>query len=168
MVVTMPESRHIAGGVSRALLLHGVTFEDVWEALAVLEPPLTAAAARRRTRGDLRNLRAAIETFATASRLTEDAVHNCAEFFRRLGECTHNPALVLAQEPLLQLLGPSLGAMVDLVPQARARIAAAQQRIGAAVEARDTDDAASWMSKHIRDFKKGYEVARISPQMRVA
>ncbi len=34
---------------SRALVLHDVTYRDVWEALMILEPPIAEAAARRRT-----------------------------------------------------------------------------------------------------------------------
>jgi DNA-binding GntR family transcriptional regulator len=67
----------------------------------------------------------------------------------------------LAHEPLIQLLEPSLAAMIDKVPQARARIIDAQRRLCAAIEARDSQDAQTWMAKHIRDFKRGYELAGI-------
>ena len=43
---------------------------------------------------------------------------------------------MLAHEPLVQLLVPSLGAMIDKVPQARARIADAQKRLVAAIRDR--------------------------------
>ena len=85
-----------------------------------------------------------------------------AQFFRALGEASGNPALVLAQEPLIQLLEPSLAAMIDKVTQARARIVDAQRRLTAAVEARDSEGAQAWMAKHIRDFKRGYELAGIN------
>jgi DNA-binding GntR family transcriptional regulator len=57
--------------------------------------------------------------------------------------------------------------MIDKVPQARARIAAAQQRICVALKSRDTQDARDWMARHIRDFRKGYEIARIDPELPV-
>ncbi len=67
------------------------------------------------------------------------------KFFRCLGRATHNPVLGLAQEPLLQLLEPSLRVMIDKVPQARSRIATAQRRLVEALEARDADGAhAGW------------------------
>jgi DNA-binding GntR family transcriptional regulator len=59
------------------------------------------------------------------------------------------------------LLAPSLRAMIDRVPQARGRIANAQARLVAAIRTRDAQEAANWMAKHIRDFKKGYEIAGI-------
>jgi DNA-binding GntR family transcriptional regulator len=53
--------------------------------------------------------------------------------------------------------------MVDRVPQARSRIIAAQQKIIAALQSRDAEEARKWMAKHVRDFKRGYEVAGIAP-----
>jgi DNA-binding FadR family transcriptional regulator len=112
-------------------------------------------------------LEAAAENFASNNTETEGAVHRVAEFFRRVGHATHNQVLNLAQEPLLQLLEPSLQIMIDKVPQARARIASAQQRLFEAFKVRDAEGARVWMEKHIRDFRKGYEIARIDLEHRV-
>ena len=65
--------RHVAAGVSDALLLHDVTVRDVWEALTILEPPIAHAAARVRTRADLEQIVAAASAFAGAAD-TEQAV----------------------------------------------------------------------------------------------
>ena len=94
-------------------------------------------------------------------------MHSTAEFFRCIGRATHNPVLGLAQEPLLQLLEPSLGVMIDKVPQARARIATAQRRLAEALAARAPEAAHQWMARHIRDFRKGYELAGIDLELRV-
>jgi DNA-binding FadR family transcriptional regulator len=75
--------------------------------------------------------------------------------------------LMLAQEPLLQLLEPSLLVMIDDVPQARSRIITAQRRISEALHARDADGARTWMAKHIRDFRKGFEIAGIDLEQRI-
>jgi GntR family transcriptional repressor for pyruvate dehydrogenase complex len=53
--------------------------------------------------------------------------------------------------------------MIDKVPQARSRIITAQRRILEALKERDSPLAATWMAKHIRDFRKGYELAHIDP-----
>ena len=74
---------------------------------------------------------------------------------------------MLAHEPLVQLLIPSLGAMLDKVPQSRGRIAAAQRRILVAIRERDQAQARDWMAKHIRDFRRGFEVAGIGLERRV-
>ena len=167
MIVTRPEQRAVADGVTRALVLHDVTFVEVWEALKILEPPLAETAARQRNDMDVQRLVAAMERFTKNSLDTSAAVESVAAFFRTLGVATHNTALIMAHEPLIHLLAPSLGVMIDKVPHARSRIAAAQKGICLAIRSRDSAEASSWMAKHIRDFRKGYEVAGISLHYRV-
>jgi GntR family transcriptional regulator, transcriptional repressor for pyruvate dehydrogenase complex len=168
MSVTRPQHELIAEGVSRALAMHNVTFLEVWEALTILEPPIAESAARVRSEQDLTAILAAAQHFAADNASTGQAVQHAAEFFRLVGRATHNQVLGLAQEPLLQLLQPSLRIMIDKVPQARGRIAVAQRRICEALQARDADTARSWMAKHIRDFRKGYEIARIDLRLHIA
>ncbi|HVQ14452.1 MAG TPA: hypothetical protein VMS40_12715, partial [Vicinamibacterales bacterium] len=62
---------------------------------------------------------------------------------------------------------PSLGAMIDKVSQAQARIGTAQRRILAAVRERDSNQSRDWMAKHIRDFRRGFEIAGIALERRV-
>ncbi|HEX6636614.1 MAG TPA: GntR family transcriptional regulator [Steroidobacteraceae bacterium] len=159
MMVTRPARRTVAAGVSRALALHDVSYHDVWEALTVLEPPIAAAAARRRTAKDL----ARIEAHVGA----EVNVVQTAEFFRAVGEATHNGVFMLAHEPLVQMLEPSLTTLLRKVPQAASRVAQAQKRIAAAIREQDPAQAEDWMAKHIRDFRRGFEVAGIGLERRV-
>ncbi len=166
MSVSRPQHAAIAQGVSHALLLHDVTVQHLWEALTILEPPLTAAAAWARTADDLEALASAIHAFGAAAD-PADTVECTAEVFRCIARATHNPVLGLAQEPLLQLLEPSLRIMIDKVPQARTRIATAHRRLLDAIEAQDASAAHDWMARHIRDFRKGYELAGIDLALRL-
>ena len=168
MSVSRPEQAAVAQGVSHALLLHDVTVRHLWEALTLLEPPLARAAARARTAEDLEELAGAARACAAAAADTTATVHSTAEVFRCIARATHNPVLGLAQEPLLQLLEPSLRIMIDKVPQARSRIATAHRRLLEALEARDESAAYDWMARHIRDFRKGYEIAGIDLALRLA
>ncbi|MBV9697177.1 MAG: FadR family transcriptional regulator, partial [Gammaproteobacteria bacterium] len=93
MSVSRPHHAAVAGGVSDALLLHDVTVRDLWQALSILEPPLAGIAAASRSTADLRQVADAAAAFAQARGETGRAVHHVAEFFRRLGEATHNPVL---------------------------------------------------------------------------
>jgi GntR family transcriptional repressor for pyruvate dehydrogenase complex len=168
MSVSRPEQAAVAQGVSQALLLHDVTVQHLWEALTLLEPPLARAAARARTAEDLEELAGVARAFAAAAADTAATVHCTAEVFRCIARATHNPVLGLAQEPLLQLLEPSLRIMIDKIPQARSRIGTAHRRLLEALEARDESAAHDWMARHIRDFRKGYEIAGIDLALRLA
>jgi GntR family transcriptional regulator, transcriptional repressor for pyruvate dehydrogenase complex len=167
MMVTRPERVDVAAGVSRALALHDVSYHDVWEALTALEPPIAAAAARQRKSADLTSLEKLIARHGDDLD-TVSAVEQAADFFHAVGEATHNRVFMLAHEPLVQLLVPTLGAMIDKVPQARARIADAQKQLVAAIRAGDAAQSEEWMAKHIRDFRRGFEIARIALERRVA
>jgi GntR family transcriptional regulator, transcriptional repressor for pyruvate dehydrogenase complex len=167
MMVTRPARGTIAAGVSRALALHDVSYHDVWEAMTALEPPIAAAAARNRTPQNLARIDEIV------ARLDEDldtsaAVEQSADFFRAVGEATHNGVFMLAHEPLVQLLIPSLGAMIDKVPQARTRISTAQRKLVEVIRARDAAESSSWMARHIRDFRRGFELAGIALEHRIA
>ncbi len=131
----------------------------------VLEPPIAAAAARRRHDTDLARIESTVAKGMPVER--DAAARQAADFFRRIGEAAHNPVLVLAHEPLLQLLAPSLRKMLDRVAAARGRIATAQRRIAAALRAGDVDAARTWTDKHIRDYRRGFELAGIDLADRV-
>jgi DNA-binding GntR family transcriptional regulator len=36
-----------------------------------------------------------------------------------------------------------------------------------AIAARNADDARTWMTKHVRDFRRGYEVAGIDLELKI-
>jgi GntR family transcriptional repressor for pyruvate dehydrogenase complex len=166
MMVTRPSRGSVTANVSRALSMHEVSYHDVWEALTALEPPMAAAAARSRLAKDIKLLEASVARLDAALD-TEAAVEQAAEFFRIVGDATHNAVFMLVHEPLVELLVPSLGAMIDKVPQARTRIAAAQRRLLGAIRDKDASQAQDWMAKHIRDFRRGFELAEIELERRV-
>jgi GntR family transcriptional repressor for pyruvate dehydrogenase complex len=159
--VTRPEPQRISSGVSRALALHEVTFLELWEAMMALEPAAAEHAAARRTAAQLNALVRSRARFERDSADTPTAVGAVVAFFSAVAAASGNRVLALSQAPLNVLLTPTLTQLIDRVPQARARIDDAQGRIIAAIEHRRCADARSWMEKHIRDFKRGYELAGI-------
>jgi GntR family transcriptional repressor for pyruvate dehydrogenase complex len=163
MLVTRPLAAKVASGMRHALVLHDVSFVDVWEAMMVIEPEVAALAAVRRTQADLDALVEASEAFKAWPVGQRGAEEIVGEFFGSMGTASRNQVLVLAKQSLAQALAPSLARMIDAVPQARTRIADAQRRIIVALRDRNAEEARRWMSKHVRDFKRGYEVAGISP-----
>jgi GntR family transcriptional repressor for pyruvate dehydrogenase complex len=156
--VTRPEPRHISSGVSRALALHDVTFLEMWEAMMAIEPAAAQYAAARRTGAHLQDLVRASARFRRNAADTEAAVSAVLDFFTAVASASGNQVLALSQAPLNLLLAPTLARLIDRVPQARARIGEAQARITSAIKLRRSELARTWMEKHIRDFKRGYEL----------
>ncbi len=157
--VTRPEPRHVSTGVSRALALHDVTFLELWEAMMAIEPAAAQYAASRRTAAQLRTLVRAGARFRRDAADTAAAVGAVVDFFTAVAAASGNQVLALSQAPLNLLLAPTLTQLIDRVPQARGRIREAQSRITSAIKLRRSEVARTWMEKHIRDFKRGYELA---------
>ena len=57
--------------------------------------------------------------------------------------------------------------IIDEVAAARARIATAQRRIAEAVRDGDAAAARGWCEKHIRDYRRGFDLAGIDLASRV-
>jgi GntR family transcriptional repressor for pyruvate dehydrogenase complex len=159
--VTRPEPRNVSTGVSRALALHDVTFLELWEAMMAIEPAAAEYAAARRTAAQLQALTRAAARFKRDAADTLIAVAAVTEFFTAVAQASGNRVLALSQAPLNQLLEAALTLLIDRVPQARARIQAAQEKIAVAIKLKKPEQARTWMEKHIRDFKRGYELARL-------
>ncbi len=157
--VTRPEPHHVSSGVSRALALHDVTFLELWEAMMAIEPAAAEYAAARRTAAQLQAVVRAGMRFSREAADTAAAVSAVVEFFTAVAAAGGNRVLAMSQAPLNLLLAPALMRMLDRLPQARARIQDAQGRITTAIKLRHREQARSWMEKHIRDFKRGHELA---------
>jgi DNA-binding FadR family transcriptional regulator len=158
LLVTRPEPGRVSSGVSRALALHDVTYLELWEAMMAIEPAAAEYAAARRTPMQLQDLLRTSSRFARAAD-TGAAVAAVIAFFTAVTAASGNQVLALSQAPVNLLLAPCLREIVHRVPQASERIRIAQGRITAAIKAKRSDEARTWMEKHIRDFKRGYELA---------
>ncbi len=168
MVITRPASERMAGRFGQSLALNDVTVREVWRTLELIEPSLAAEAARAADEQAITRLQAAVDHFGADHADAAAAVAGVADFFRAVAAATGNRVVALTQEPLLLLLLAGLEIMIDQAPQARRRIATAQQHICAAIRTHDADTARDWMSRHIRDFRRGFEVSGIDLDSPVA
>jgi GntR family transcriptional repressor for pyruvate dehydrogenase complex len=157
--VTLPARQQVSSGVSRALALHDVTFLELWEAMMAIEPVAAQYAAQRRSASQLQGLIAANALFKRELSNTGTAVAAVVDFFTAVAAASGNQVLAWSQAPLNLLLAPALTKMLDQVPQARSRIHDAQGKIISAIKLRRSEAARTWMEKHIRDFKRGHELA---------
>jgi DNA-binding FadR family transcriptional regulator len=151
----------VSSGVSRALALHDVTFLELWEAMMAIEPVAAQYAAARRTAAQLQALVRAGARFKREVADTAAAVSAVVDFFTAVAAASGNQVLAISQAPVNLLLAPALTRMIDRVPQARARIQDAQANITEAIKLRRSEQARTWMEKHIRDFKRGHELESI-------
>ncbi len=164
--VTKPGHADTASQVSRALTLEEVTFIELWEAMLAIAPRTAALAAAHAGAEAVDTLESDIAA-VEAARGSEAAVVGVVGFFGTLAAASGNRVLVLAMQPVTQLLAPSLRRMIDRVPQGRSRIVVAQRCIVEALRKGDAAEAETWMNRHVQDFRRGYEIAGIALDTRV-
>ena len=162
LCVSVPTSSDLAPRASRALVMHQVTFRELWEVARVLEPACAALSAANRTGPQVAALESNIER--TRHSLDNGALSTAldTEFHSVVAEAAHNRALLLSREPVGMLLYPAFEMLHPLLPQALGRMLQAHEKIAAAIVAGDTAEAETWMRKHIVDFRRGWEMASLS------
>ena len=165
--VTRPGQAATTSSLSRALALDDVTFIELWEAMLAIAPRTAALAAANPLAENIERLEQCIFAVETA-RSADGAVAGVVEFFGVLAATSENRVLVLAMQPVTTLLAPSLRRVIDRVPQGRSRIAVAQRCVVEAIRDRHPDEAQAWMTRHVQDFRRGYEVAGIALDTRVS
>jgi len=162
LCVTVPNQRDLAPRVIRTLVMHQVTFREVWETALVLEPACASLCAQNRSE----ELVAALTSNLQRTRPVIDDARQCTEldteFHSLVAEGARNKALLLSREPVGVMLNSAFDRLCPLLPQASGRMLRAHQQVVKAIGEGDTDQAALWMHKHIVDFRRGWEMASLS------
>jgi GntR family transcriptional repressor for pyruvate dehydrogenase complex len=133
-----------------------VTFHHLHEALVTLEPELARFAAMRADASDIRLMwdmiaaqEAHLDHFKEWSRLD-------VEFHLGIAELSANPALIIAREPITQLLLPTLHRFMDSREMTE-HATRYHRRMISEIEAGDPDTAAAVTRRHINDFRIAWE-----------
>ena len=162
--VTIPHFIDLASRASRALKLHAVTFRELWEASAAIEPVAARYAAERITADQLADLDRNIDAMEQALTNVGRVVELDIEFHDILAQAARNRALVLAREPISLLFMPAGRAILPKL-RTQGRILDAHRAIVKAIRRRDVVDAEAWMRRHMEDFRRGFEQTHLDLDM---
>lgn len=168
LVVSVPDEEDLAPRASRAMLLQQVTFRELWEAALVLEPLAAALTAARRADAVLAALDDNLARTAAAVAAGDSPIELDMEFHSLIAAGSRNRALILAREPIGQLLYPAYRAVRPHVPQSAGRLLEAHRRIVEAIRAGDADEARAWMVRHVEDLNRAWIIAGLSPDTPMA
>jgi DNA-binding FadR family transcriptional regulator len=162
LYVSVPTSSDLAPRASRALFMRQVTFRELWEVARVLEPACAALCASNRTDAQEAAIRGNIDRTGTLLGNASLAIELDTEFHALIAEGAHNSAMLLSREPVGILLYPAFEMLHPLLPQALGRMLEAHDKVAAAITAGDATEAELWMRKHMVDFRRGWEMAKLS------
>ncbi|WP_046864411.1 FadR/GntR family transcriptional regulator [Microvirga massiliensis] len=158
LFVSLPRYNRLATRMSRALVLHQVTFRELWEASMSLETATVEAAAERASPEDIAELEdniAKMETAPDSQAIAE--LDN--DFHAMIARISRNRVLQLAREPAGLLFTPTLKIILDEVAVAGRRNLEAHRKIVDACRRHDIETARLWMQRHITDWRRGFEKA---------
>jgi DNA-binding FadR family transcriptional regulator len=167
--ISVPHYLDLASSSSRALILHMVTFRELWEAAMVLEPAIAERAAGAIDRKGLADLAANIAAMAGEVENIDRGKEADVDGFVALDRAFHeilanvcgNRVMALAHEPVTSLFIPAGRIILPRLKTYR-RVLDAHRFIFDCLSAGDPAGARSWMHKHMDDFRRAYEMTALS------
>jgi GntR family transcriptional regulator, transcriptional repressor for pyruvate dehydrogenase complex len=167
--ISTPHYLELASSASRALILHSVTFRELWDASMVLEPSIAERAARNIDDAGLAELSANLERMdAAVSEIDSGAPADVPKFVEIdrafheiLAKAAGNRVLALAHEPVTSLFIPAGQIILPRLKTYR-RVLDAHRYIFNCLRSRDHMGARDWMHKHMDDFRRAYEMTQMS------
>lgn len=161
MVVSAPSPDFASDAMLQAIVLHGVSYREIWQIHMALEPMAAGLAAEKIDTAHLKKIEDNLRRTEDVMSDTEALVAADIEFHDLVAQASGNHALVLARAPIGEFLFPAYGAVVEKIGPGQ-RLLDAHTRVFNALVTQDSETAREWMSKHIRDFLRGCELAGLA------
>lgn len=153
----LPRYNKLATRLSRALILHEVTFRELFEASMTLEVASIEGAVERATDDNIAQL---ADNLARSAQVVDDPAVLAEldqEFHMLMAKASQNRVLQLAREPAAQLFFPTTEMIVGKVPEGGARLVEAHGHLLDAIRRRDREVGVLWMRRHLQDWRRGFE-----------
>lgn len=154
--VSLPHARELATRASRALVMHQVTFRELWEAAIEIEPITVGLAVGRCGADEIASLESTILQMESSGDDIDRFVRLDISFHDLIAKASRNRVLQLAREPLSLLFLPAGRAILPRL-RTQKRVIDAHRVIAAALASGDRAEAERWMRRHMEDFRRGYE-----------
>ncbi len=160
LFVSTPDTQEQSRRLITPMVMNGVTFEEIWEAINALDPAAAEAAAQRRSTDDLKALEDNVSRTRAAKDDPDELVRLDIEFHELIAIAANNRVIQALRLPISDLFYPSFQAVMSGL-KASERLLTAHEKILQAIKWGDVDEARDWMVKHLNDFRKGYELASL-------
>jgi DNA-binding FadR family transcriptional regulator len=145
--------------MSRALVLHEVSFRELYEAAMALQLATIEAAVEHATLADIAELERNIDATERALGDAAAVAKLDGEFHTMVGRASHNRVLQLAREPSELLVVSSTELILNKVKEGAPRLLQAHRMYVEAIRRCDKDAARLWVRRHVNDWRKGFERA---------
>jgi len=157
--VGLPHYDRLASRTSRALVLHEVTFRELYEAALPLQIATLEAAIEHATPEIVDELQENIDRTERVLADPREVAAFDTEFHALIGKASGNRVLQLAREPSESLVIPTTEIILRKVAAGAARLLQAHRMYLDAVRRRDKEAGRLWARRHLEDWRKGFERA---------
>jgi DNA-binding FadR family transcriptional regulator len=157
LAVSLPHYERLASRTTRAMVLHEVTFRELYEAAMALQLATIEGAAQRATPSMVAALEVNVERTAQVLGDAGAVAELDAEFHALIGKASANRVLQLAREPSDLLVYPTTKMILAKVPEGPARLLEAHRMLLDAIRRRDVEAGRLWARRHLNDWRKGFE-----------
>ena len=155
-----PHYNRMATRTSRALILHEVTFQELYDAALAIETAIIQLAVVHSTAEDLAALEANIARTEAVGDDPAAIATLDTEFHDLIGKSARNRVLMLAVEPINLLIFPTTELILRREREdGRKRLLDAHRMYVDALRRRDVVLGLDWSRRHLRDWKLGFERA---------
>jgi len=157
--VGLPHYERLATRMSRALVLHEVTFRELYEAAMPIQIATIEAAVERATPELVAELEDNITRTERALRDSAAVAELDGEFHGLIGKASGNRVLQLAREPSESLVVETTELILAKVKEGAPRLLHAHRMYVDALKRRDKEAGRLWVRRHLDDWRKGFERA---------
>lgn len=166
--VSKPDIGQRSIGMMQSVALERVTLAELWLVEAELDKLATRLACDWRDPAAVAALDDNLAAQRAAQGDADALVRLDIGFHQLIAAASGNRAVPLARDPFGALLLAGSDFVLRGLPQAAGRMIEAHAHIVAAIRARDTGHAVLWMTRHMADFYRGFEMAGADPQAPMA
>jgi len=141
------------------MLLHEVTFRELWEATTALEIATVEQAAEHATADVIAELEANVASTEQASADPAAVAELDTQFHSLIAKASQNRVLQLAREPSSLLIFPTTEIILRKLKEGVPRLIQAHRKIVDAIRRHDKEGSRLWMLRHANDWRRGFERA---------
>lgn len=159
LTVSLPHYERLASRTTRAMVLHEVTFRELFEAAMALQLATIEGATQRATPSLVAALERNVERTAQVLDDAGAVAGLDSEFHALIGKASANRVLQLAREPSDLLVYPTTRMILKKVKEGPPRLLEAHRMLLDAIRRRDVEAGRLWARRHLNDWRKGFERA---------
>lgn len=159
LAVSLPHYERLASRTTRAMVLHEVTFRELYEAAMALQLATIEGAVQRATPFLVAALERNVERTAQVLEDPDAVAELDSEFHALIGKASGNRVLQLAREPSDLLVYPTTRMILRKVKEGPPRLLQAHRMLLDAIRRGDAEAGRLWARRHLNDWRKGFERA---------